>query len=242
MAGVVGMVEWVEVPAGQLLRGTPLDDLDEVVLRHRDYELPRSYFAKEVPRSEVQVGSFAIARHPVTVEQWNAFCRTVGWEPSSGDQRLPVDGVAWWQAQAYCQWAAEEFRQQIRLPTEDEWERAARGDDAREYPWGDTFEVRRANLAELRVGHALPVGSLPLGASAFGLLDMAGNVDEWTATEYSPYPGAPDEVPAVEAQSFDHHVTRGGSFAHCKDLARCARRHGVYDPGGGAGFRVATST
>jgi hypothetical protein len=104
--------------------------------------------------------------------------------------RLPIDGIRWAHAQAFCQWMAEESALSIRLPTEDEWERAARGDGSREYPWGEDFETRRANLAELGLGHALPVGALPLGASAFGVLDMAGNVDEWTSSEYTPYPGA----------------------------------------------------
>lgn len=95
---------------------------------------------------------------------------------------------------------------------------------------------------ELGLGHALPVGSLPLGASAFGVLDMAGNVDEWTATEYYPYAGAPDDVPVVEDQAFGRHITRGGGFVHSRDLARCSRRHGIYTPGGGAGFRVAANS
>lgn len=235
-------VDWVDVPAGWLSRGTPTEEIDAVVLRHHDYEVPRSYFAKEAPRARVHVRSFAIARTPVTVGQWNAFCEAIGWTPAGGDHRLPIDGVEWAHAQAFCQWMTEESALSIRLPTEDEWERAARGDDSREYPWGDNFEARRANLAELGLGHALPVGALPLGASAFGVLDMAGNVDEWTSSEYAPYPGAPDDVPAVEPQAFDRHVTRGGGFMHGRDLARCARRHGIYTPGGGAGFRVAVST
>lgn len=233
-------VDWVAVPAGRLLRGTPVGEVEEVVLRHHDLGLPRSYFAKEAPRSEVDVPAFVIARTPVTVGQWNTFCEQVGRPSVARDERLPVDGVAWWEAQAFCAWATGECGQPIRLPTEDEWERSARGDDAREYPWGDAFEPRRGNLVELGLGHALPVGSLPLGASAFGLLDMAGNVDEWTATEYDPYPGAPDEVPAVETHAFDRHVTRGGGFVHFRDLARCSRRHGIYAAGCGAGFRVAS--
>lgn len=232
-------IDWVEVPSGVVLRGTPTDEIERLVDQHRQYDLPRSYFAKEAPRTEVHVPSFAIARTLVTVEQWNQFCDVIGWIPAAADGRLPVEGTAWWQAQAFCEWTAAASGLSIRLPSEDEWERAARGDDTREYPWGDTFETRRANLAELGIGHSLPVGSLPLGASPFGLLDMAGNADEWTATEYSPYPGAPDDVPQVEPQSFDRHITRGGGYGHCKDLARCARRHGIYERGGGAGFRVA---
>lgn len=236
------LIDWVSIPHGTLLRGTPADEIDDVTDRHAAYGLPRSFFAKEAPRSEVVVASFAISRTPVAIETWRTFCATAGWPQPSGDQRRPVDGLAWWEASAFCEWAADVTGLAVRLPTETEWERAARGDDAREYPWGDTFDRGCANLAELGVGHALPVGALPRGASPFGVLDLAGNVDEWTATEYAPYPGAPTDVPPLEPQAVDRHITRGGSYRHCMDLARCARRHGSYVRGEGAGFRLAMST
>ncbi len=235
------VIDWVEVPRGVLIRGTPSVEIDEVVQRHSDYGLPHSYFAKEAPQSEVEVTAFNISRTPVTIDQWRSFCEVTGWDAPAGDGRLPIERLAWWQAQAFCEWASDATGVAARLVSEDEWERAARGDDTREYPWGNVFERRCANLAELGVGHALPVGSLPLGASPFGVLDMAGNTDEWTATEYYRYPGGPDGLPDVEDHAFDRHITRGGGYIHCKDLARCARRHGVYEPGGGAGFRVAAS-
>jgi formylglycine-generating enzyme required for sulfatase activity len=216
-------------------------EIHEVVARHSEHGLPRSYFAKEAPRTEVAVSAFAIGRTPVTVGDWRLFCVETGWEAPRRDPRLPIEDLPWLQAATFCEWASEAAGQAVRLPSEDEWERAARGDDVREYPWGDLFERRCANLAELGIGHALPVGSLPLGASPFGVLDLAGNVDEWTATEYYPYPGAPSDVPASERQAYDKHVTRGGGYIHRRDLARCARRHGIYASGGGAGFRVATS-
>nr|WP_325176512.1 SUMF1/EgtB/PvdO family nonheme iron enzyme [Streptomyces sp. BSE6.1] len=76
----------------------------------------------------------------------------------------------------------------------------------------------------------------------FGVLDMAGNADEWTSTLYAPYPGAPEEVPRTEDWAFDRHITRGGAFRHDRDLARCARRHGAYEAdlaAIGVGFRLA---
>lgn len=234
-------VDWVPIPPGDVLRGTPLAEIDDVVHRHAAYELPRSYFVKEAPRTAVTVHAFAIGRVPVTVADWGLFCTEVGWAPPEGDPRLPVDGVAWWEASAFCEWAAEVTGLPVRLPAETEWERAARGDDVREYPWGDRFDRGAANLAELGLGHALPVGSLPRGASPFGVLDLAGNVDEWTASLYEPYPGAPSEVPPSELQAFDPHIRRGGSYRHCMDLARCARRHGCYARGEGAGFRLAVA-
>nr|WP_277924679.1 SUMF1/EgtB/PvdO family nonheme iron enzyme [Microbacterium ureisolvens] len=93
-----------------------------------------------------------------------------------------------------------------------------------------------------RIGGTTPVGSFPDGASPFGVLDMAGNVDEWTSTRYAPYPGAPADVPVLETWAFDPHITRGGAFRHDRDLARCARRHGAYEAdlaAIGVGFRLA---
>jgi toxoflavin biosynthesis protein ToxD len=152
--------------------------------------------------------------------------------------RHPIDGVRWEQAQRFCVWLSDRLGELFRLPTEDEWERAARGDDTREYPWGDEYDANCANLAEARLGGTTPVGSFPRGASPFGVLDLAGNVDEWTATVYAPYPGAPADVPARESWALDPHVTRGGSWRQHRDLARCARRHGVYPGNLGAGFRL----
>jgi formylglycine-generating enzyme required for sulfatase activity len=237
-------IDWVAIPAGTLPRGTPTAELDNVVARHADLDggrgLPRHYFAKECPRAAVRVGRFLLARTPVTVGQWIAFAAATGtsFTPLVPPDH-PVTDRSWEEAEAFCAWAAELTGLPVRLPAEIEWERAVRGDDAREYPWGDVWDPHRANLLELGVGASLPVGQLPAGASPFGILDMAGNVDEWTGTLYAPYPGALPEVPAVEQWAADPHVTRGGGHHHARDLARCARRHGVYPPTAGAGLRLA---
>jgi toxoflavin biosynthesis protein ToxD len=237
-------IDWVEIPAGKLLRGTPLERVDAVARAHADIAVQRGWICKEAPRSEVDVGAFAISRTPITVAQWRLFAAQSGRFGVGGGLPVdhPIDGVSWEQASSFCRWLSKQAGFVVRLPTEAEWERAARGDDEREYPWGDRYASGCGNLADLNIGHTTAVGSFPRGASPFGVLDLAGNVDEWTASLYAPYPGAPPDVPARETWARDPHVTRGGGFLHHRDLARCARRHGLYRPQLGAGFRIARSS
>ncbi|UJP09407.1 formylglycine-generating enzyme family protein [Microbacterium sp. KUDC0406] len=238
-------IDWVHIPAGVLQRGTPVDQLDTVVTRYADTGVSAAWFLKEAPRASVPVAAFRIARTPVTVAQWRAFsAETDRAVPAEPDDH-PVFGITWADAQAFCSWMTERVGYEVRLPTETEWERAARGDDVREFPWGDQYRTGLANLWDLGVGTTTPVGSFPAGASPFGVLDMAGNVDEWTSTLYAPYPGAPAEVSALESWAFDPHITRGGAFRHDRDLARCARRHGAYEEdlrAIGVGFRLAADS
>lgn len=237
-------IDWVAIPGGTLLRGTPFAALDSVVAAHGDLHIPRAWILKEAPEAEVPVAAFAVSAVPVTNAQWARFARAHGrGVPDHVDGRPdhPVEAVSWADAVAFCDWLADLSSLPVRLPTETEWERVARGDDNREYPWGDTFAAGRANLANAN-DSTTAVGSFPAGASPYGVLDLAGNVDEWTATTYAPYPGAHADVPLTEDWATDPHVTRGGAYSHDRDLARCARRHGVYPPLGGAGFRLAMST
>jgi formylglycine-generating enzyme required for sulfatase activity len=215
--------------------------VDRVFAEHADLPVQRLWFAKESPRATVQVDAFRIGRTPVTVAQFTVYAqaRSVDYLPGAGAQH-PVTGVSHAGAVDFCAWLSDHLGVMVALPSELQWERAARGEDDRTYPWGKTYAAHRCNLAELGRGGTTAVGSFPLGASAFGVLDMAGNVDEWTSTPYAPYPGAPAEVPDVETWAVDPHITRGGSWRHGRDLARCARRHGVYTTLDDVGFRVAT--
>ncbi|MEU3526400.1 formylglycine-generating enzyme family protein [Streptomyces sp. NPDC038707] len=239
----VEQVDWVDIPAGVVRRGTPAGEVAAVARRYADTGVPMEWYLKEAPRAEIHVPAFRIARTPVTVGQWAPFAAATGRPVPEAPTDHPVIGVAWEAATAYCRWLGERLGGLgVRLPTEDEWERAARGDDDREFPWGDEYRTGLANLVDLGIGTTTPVGSFPEGASPFGVLDMAGNADEWTATRYAPYPGAPAGVPTTEDWAFDPHITRGGAFRHDRDLARCARRHGAYEPdleAIGVGFRLA---
>ena len=167
----------------------------------------------ENPRHLVHVRPFAISRNLVTNAQFARFVAATGYKPRglwskdadgvSGEDMHPAVLVAWYDAQAYARWAGG------RLPEEEEWERAARGTDGRIFPWGNKFDP---DLLDSSVdGGArgtLVVGSFPDGASPYGVLDMAGNVWQWTASWFHSYPGGPPE-----ADSTDRYKTvRGGSW------------------------------
>ncbi|WP_329326589.1 SUMF1/EgtB/PvdO family nonheme iron enzyme [Streptomyces sp. NBC_01689] len=143
---------------------------------------------------------------------------------SSSWGNYPVVNVDWWDAYAFCRWAGG------RLPTELEWERAARGVDGRRYPWGDTFDAAHCNTEERGERKTLPVNSMPLGRSPVGAYHMSGNVWEWCADEYF--------SPRFQSAS---RIVRGGSFSRGEHRARCAFRNGR-SPGDAwcsRGFRIA---
>lgn len=132
--------------------------------------------------------AFYIDRYEVTNRQFKKFVEATGykaegcWQKYATASRLdhPVIGVSWYDAQAYAQWAGK------RLPTGEEWEKAARGGDARRFPWGNQWEPERLNSFESNRGNTAPVGSYPRGASPYGVEDMAGNVWEWVDSWYMP--------------------------------------------------------
>lgn len=224
-------LDWVGVPAGELHMGTPESEL--VALSQRVSELPVApeWFRKECPRRMVWVDSFAVARTLLTVAQYVRLASGAGLpaEPT-GPPDHPVT-VPYTTAHRLVEALARQSGLPVSLPQEAQWERVARGDDTREYPWGDRFSADLANIGEGSRHGTSPVGSYPRGASPFGVLDMCGNLDEWTCSVYAPYPGAPADVPEVETWALDPHVTRGGGWNHQRDAGRCARRHGLYSEG-----------
>jgi iron(II)-dependent oxidoreductase len=181
----------------------PSVDLDWVDVPGREYAIGRDRTSARA----VDVASFELARTPVTNAQYRSFVEETGDAVppllGAGDD-LPVTFVDWGEASAFCAWAGG------RLPTAEEWEKAARGTDGRRWPWGDEADPARAHVGPgIKRGAPDPVGSRPAGASPYGLLDMAGNVWEWTADE-----GPPGE-----------RGLRGGSYAsHGLAWARCAMR------------------
>jgi formylglycine-generating enzyme required for sulfatase activity len=164
----------------------------------------------ELPQHRVHLAEFAIGVVPVTNAQYAAFVGSAAVEAPSywgqegipkGQSDHPVVGVSWLDARAFCDWLSRVTGRGFRLPTEAEWEKAARGADGRTYPWGDRWPEAELCNYEMLVGRTTPVGAYPGNASPYGALDMAGNVGEWTSSLYRPYPYRADdgrEDPAAE--------------------------------------------
>ncbi|ATY12061.1 Sulphatase-modifying factor protein [Amycolatopsis sp. AA4] len=279
------MGEMVSIPAGSFLQGSPpwvLRWLDE-----SDQPLPPEWFGDETPQVSRRLPPYRIDRRPVTVAEFAEFVRATGYRtdaesrgygmlydrgwteregvdwrapagPGSGTagrENHPVVNVSWDDASAYAAWTGK------RLPTEPEWEYAARGAGFRIWPWGNRWNPGLANTAEYygekmttlaewrkwwaTVGESradlpltTPVGAFsPAGDSVFGCADMAGNVYEWTATVSEPYADTARFDPAIRPAMGNYRVIRGGSWMNFRYQVRCCERlHG--DPLGWSNFAL----
>ncbi|MDX1524390.1 MAG: SUMF1/EgtB/PvdO family nonheme iron enzyme, partial [Anaerolineae bacterium] len=170
-----------------------------------------------------------IARHPVTVAQFQAFVNHSGYQPAGNDWAsdtaaadYPVVDVTWHDALQYCRWQAAQSGLPVTLPSEAEWEKAARGTDGRVYPWGSyPPTTAMCGFQRGRVGAYSPQGD-----SVYGCSDMAGNVWEWTRSAYRPYPYRPDrgQEDIVLSQP---RVVRGVTYGDMTRYARCACRYNL---------------
>jgi formylglycine-generating enzyme required for sulfatase activity len=235
----------VYVPAGEFVMGSDAGDVDES------------------PQRRVYLDAFEIDKYEVTNVQYQRFLRATGrdapqswagrfvhllptrspdWQGETypPDETLhPVAGVDWQEAAAYCAWVGK------RLPTEAEWEKAARGTEGWVYPWGDTWDASKANTREAGAGYTQPVGSYPAGASLYGALDMAGNVWEWVADWYDRtyYHYAPQRNPPGPPAGTGERILRGGAWDSWPAQVRTSYRNAThfFGPNFRVGFRCAKS-
>jgi formylglycine-generating enzyme required for sulfatase activity len=240
--------ELILIPAGEFLMGS-------------DPEKDKNADEDEQPRHTLYLPGYYLAKTPVTNAQYAAFVKATDrerpkdWEGGilpEGKEDHPVVEVTWHDAVAYCNWLAEVTGKAYRLPSEAEWEKGARGTDGRVYPWGNEWDPKRYNSEEGGPGDTTPVDAYPEGASPYGLLDMAGNVWEWTRSLWGKewgkpdfkYPYKPDDGREnLEAGSDVMRVLRGGSWFYDQRYARCASRYRSIPGGFGnlVGFRVVVS-
>jgi formylglycine-generating enzyme required for sulfatase activity len=232
--------EMVLIPAGEFLMGSnPRKD------RYADDE--------EQPQHTLYLPDYYIARTPVTNAQYAAFVQAAShdlpkhWEsgkPPEGKEDHPVVYVSWHDAMDYCSWLSQVTGEAYRLPSEAEWEKAARGTDGRIYPWGDKPPDKgRCNFAD-NVGGTTPVGRYsPQGDSPYGCADMAGNVWEWTRSLDERYPYDPSDgrenLEVKDARGVGR-MLRGGAYYIAVGSVRCADRLGASPVGRlwYLGFRV----
>ncbi len=218
-------MEFVRVPAGAFLMGS-------------DPKRDKQAQPDEQPQHTVTLDEYRIGKYPVTNRQYQAFVQASGqkapdhWENNTipaGKENHPVVYVSWQAASDFCAWAAKISGARVRLPSEAEWEKAARGTDGRVYPWGDQApDAQRCNFNN-NVNDTTPVGKYsPQGDSPYGCADMAGNVWEWAADWYesSYYGKSPASNPTGPA-SGQYRVLRGGSWYFNFDVLRSAFRFNV---------------
>lgn len=229
----------VYIPEGWFLMGST----------EKDGRVGMSVGVDELPQHRVYVKGFYMDRHEITVREFRQFLKSTGREAPriwtdpewvaiypAPEEDHPMNGVSWYDAEAYCRWTGK------RLPTEAEWEKAARGTDGRQWPWGNDLNLPghvKANTQEAGIGWTTPVGSYSEGGSPYGVHDMAGNVMEWTSSWYQPYPGS---VVQREAFGEKYKVLKGGAWENSSvPLARSAYRHPVAPEWDhpGHGFRCA---
>ena len=235
--------EFVEIAAGTFLMGTPERELSALA---RAYGGTRESYREESPQYQLTLERFWMARTPVTNALYAAFVAASGvtapihWRGTQPPAPLvdhPVVDVNWADAVAFCAWFQVQATRgqaplsgvtwhdglRVCLPSEAQWERAARGADGRVFPWGDEWETQRANTRESGLGATQPVGSVPGGASPDGCLDMAGTVWEWTSSLDWPYPYDPHDG-REDPNASGRRILRGGCYANPHGYARCACR------------------
>ncbi|MDZ7959120.1 MAG: SUMF1/EgtB/PvdO family nonheme iron enzyme [Aulosira sp. DedQUE10] len=239
------------IPPGSFIMGSPP-------------ELDANAFEDEYPLHIVELSAFYIATTCVTNLQYAVFINNTKHTPPEHWQNTippkniyhhPVVNISWYSANEFCEWLSQLTQKSYRLPTEAEWEKAARGVNASLFPWGNQWQDNSANTREYNNNRqrTLGVDELPHAISPYDVLNMAGNVSEWTSSLWGrdnprpefPYPYVPtDSREAVDAPPNILRIIRGGSFLRDKRYARCACRDKLFPKSTrkDVGFRLALSS
>ncbi len=236
--------------ATENLEGAKMDANEMVWIPGGDFIMGSTEFEMEGPQQTIHVDGFWIDKYPVTNADYLEYVHATKaqWVPDWPAEgpleevlNHPVERIAWQEARGCAAWRNK------RLPTEAEWEKAARGTDGRRWPWGN--ELIEANLNVWDAAKPLDrmtvsIGTFPGNVSPFGCVDMVGNVEEWVEGMYEPYPGSDAVNPSTQVEC---RVLRGGSWFYTNEMSRCAFRRGAlpsftgYELAGGPGFRCARS-
>ena len=225
--------DWVEIPAGEFLMGS------------NPIELITSY-PDESPEHQIDLEEFFISAKPITNAQYERFVASTGYKKPGHwiggvvpqkKKEHPVTYIDWNDANAFANWCG------ASLPSEAQWEKSARGSDGRLFPWGDEEPTNEdANFGN-SIGDTTEVGIHESGASIFGVLDLAGNVWEWTSSIHREYPYNSSDG-REDVNLWGARVVRGGNYLSAAKNIRCADRHSIYPSARDIyiGFRVATKT
>lgn len=251
-AGLPDIV-WCSVPSGIFLMGNTK-------------QTDAMAYGNEVPQHELLLSAFAISMYPITnvqymvfvhdggyTEQWRDCWTEAGWQWRSDENIIgptkygsaydlpnhPVVGVSWYEAMAFCKWLGMKLGRLVMLPSEAQWEKAARGTDGRCYPWGLDLTSEHANYDATDIDTTSSVGIFPKGESLYHPLDMVGNVWEWTSSTFKAYPYKADNG-REDPVTVGYRVVRGGSFVDLLHYVRCACRinFGPDNRSNRVGFRV----
>lgn len=258
------LLGFVPIPAGEFLMGTREEDIKGLIEKFGGDE---NYYKRETPQHKINLPDYYMMRYLVTTAQFKAFVEESGYDKANensvrGVPNHPVVYVTWRDALAYCQWLTEKLKSAaqgyrsgdeaqekfwrgiqsgkyvVTLPSEAEWEKAARGADGRLFSWEGESDVEKANF-NMNIGGTSAVGCFPLGKSPYDLYDTTGNVWEWTRSEFKEYPFDPQAKLEKVDDNNILRVLRGGAFGNVDGLVRCAcrSRGDPRDRGSDVGFR-----
>jgi len=251
---------FIEIPAGIFEMGSDEKQIDKLIEnlpkllinikdtdpRYKEHgRIYETGLRSQLPKHRIFLPDFKISKYPITVSQFDTFLKEfnhikdIDWKSENFHNNHPAVMVSFYDAISYCKWLTEKVKGtgwnvEIRLPTEAEWEKAAGGNTGSVYPWGDIWDHNNANLLESRIKDTSPVGIYPAGKSPYGLMDVSGNVWEWTSTlwgndifkcEFN-YPFKNDDKrDYLSVSKESYRIVRGGGYDSTYPGGRTANRH-----------------